>query len=198
MQILEKLKTIQTELKVPKGQHNSYGGYNYRSCEDILESLKPLLAVHNCALTLQDEIVKIGERYYIKATAALFDCENGEQYSNTAYAREENSKKGMDASQITGAASSYARKYALSGLLCVDDNKDADTNEYTRSQGNYLPKPEKKSPAPRCENCGLEVGNYSTIGEDGKKIEWTAEELAAKSKEAYGKVLCKKCRGEQP
>lgn len=124
------LSKIQTELKAPKGQMNKFGGYRYRSCEDILEALKPLLAKHKSSLTISDEIVLIGDRYYIKATATYTDADNN-QVAVTAYAREELTKKGMDASQITGAASSYARKYALNGLFAIDDTKDADaTNDH--------------------------------------------------------------------
>lgn len=142
--IYEKLLNIQTELKAPKGQFNSYGGYKYRSCEDILEAVKPLLKKYNCTLTIKDEIVLIGERYYIKATAFFTDAEDKEPLSNTAYAREENTKKGMDGSQITGTASSYARKYALNGLFLIDDTKDADTDEHAKQTG-AEPKEEKKA-----------------------------------------------------
>ena len=128
--IYRKLLNIQTELKAPKGQYNSFGKYKYRSCEDILESVKPICRSHNATLIVSDELQNIGERYYIKATATIIDIEDGSCLSNTAYAREEETKKGMDGSQITGTASSYARKYALNGLFCIDDTKDADTNEY--------------------------------------------------------------------
>ena len=127
MSLKEKLLNIQAELKAPKGQYNSYGGYNYRSCEDILESVKPLLKANNCVLTISDELVNIGERYYIKATATLSSVEEIGVISNSAYAREPAEKKGADLSQITGACSSYARKYALNGLFCIDAQKDADT-----------------------------------------------------------------------
>ena len=123
---MKKLTNIQSTLKAPKGNFNSFGKYKYRSCEDILEALKPLLAEHSCVVTLSDEIVQIWERYYIKATATLLDCESGETQSTTAFAREELEKKGMDSSQITGSASSYARKYALNGLFAIDDGVDAD------------------------------------------------------------------------
>ena len=123
--MLEKLRKIQMELKAPKGQFNSFGGYSYRSCEDILEAVKPLLDREELLLVLTDELVYIGERYYVKATAVLFDGD--ERIENVAYAREEATKKGMDGSQITGASSSYARKYALNGLFLIDDVKDSDT-----------------------------------------------------------------------
>lgn len=123
--MLKKLAKIQKELRAPKGQTNKFGGYKYRNCEDILQAVKPLLG--DLVLTISDEIVQVGERYYIKATASLTDGDN--THSVSAYAREEEVKKGMDASQITGSASSYARKYALNGLLAIDDTKDADSSK---------------------------------------------------------------------
>lgn len=129
------LQTIQHELKAPKGQENKFGGYRYRSCEDIMEAVKPLLDKNEATLTVADDIVLIGDRYYIKATATLWDSKGGEILAQTtAFAREPVAKKGMDESQITGAASSYARKYALNGLFCIDDTKDADTMD-NRDQG---------------------------------------------------------------
>ena len=122
-----KLMNIQQELKAPKGQYNDFGKYAYRSCEDILEAVKPLLKKEKVVLTISDELQYIGNRYYIKATATLIDTESDSTISNSAYAREEETKKGMDGSQITGASSSYARKYALNGLFGIDDNKDSDT-----------------------------------------------------------------------
>lgn len=144
MGINEKLANIQQELKAPKNQRNNFGGYNYRSCEDILESVKPLLKKHDCTLTISDELIHIGERYYIRADAKLTDVKTGEVYINSAYAREEESKKGMDAAQITGTASSYARKYALNGLFSIDDTKDPDTEEYAKRTGT-----EKKAAEPK-------------------------------------------------
>ena len=126
MEIYKKLMGIQTKLKAPKSQRNSFGNYNYRSCEDILEAVKPLLDEFKVALTIKDEIILIGERYYIKATATLIDIDTGDTTETSAYARESAEKRGMDASQVTGATSSYARKYALNGLFAIDDNKDAD------------------------------------------------------------------------
>ena len=126
----QRVGDIQHKLKAPKGQYNSFGKYNYRSCEDILEGVKPLLKKHNLALLINDEIVQIGERYYVKATAKITD--GREFVSATAYAREPDAKKGMDESQITGATSSYARKHALNALLCIDDTKDADTMDSSK------------------------------------------------------------------
>lgn len=124
--IHEKLSQIQSKLNAPKGQHNSFGKYNYRNCEDILQALKPILSEHKCHVSLSDEVVIVGNRFYIKATATITDSENN-SFSTTAFAREAESKKGMDESQVTGSTSSYARKYALNGLFAIDDNKDADT-----------------------------------------------------------------------
>ena len=137
----KKLWTIQQTLNAPKNQRNNFGGYNYGSAEDILEAVKPLL--QNITLTVSDEIVLIGNRYYVKATATLSDGED--VIAVTAYAREEESKKGMDASQLTGATSSYARKYALNGLFCIDDAKDPDTDAYAK-QTNQQPRQQKNPP----------------------------------------------------
>lgn len=128
MEIYNKLNKIQVELKAPKDRVNKFGGFSYRNCEDILNALKPLLDVEGCAVILNDDVVQIGDRFYIKATATLY-TEAGESISNTAYAREPLQKKGADESQITGASSSYARKYALAGLLAIDSAEDIDEKE---------------------------------------------------------------------
>lgn len=131
MNIYEKLMRIQTELKAPKNQFNSFGKYNYRSQEDILEALKPLLEKHKAAINISDEITLIGVRYYVKATATLIDIEKEDKVEVSAYAREDETKKGMDLSQLTGSTSSYARKYALNGLFAIDDTKDSNyTNKH--------------------------------------------------------------------
>lgn len=140
---MSKLLEIQHRLKAPKGQYNSFGKYKYRSCEDILEAVKPILYEVGCTLTLSDDIVLIGDRFYVKATALLLGADTNHQV--TAYAREDEDKKGMDGSQITGTASSYARKYALNGLFCIDDTKDADTDEFANQTAK---KPVAKTPAP--------------------------------------------------
>lgn len=142
--IYTKLSHIQNELKAPKNQFNKFGNYKYRSCEDILEALKPLCAKYKATLIIYDEIVMIGDRYYVKAMAKLYDQETTEYIEAYAFARESQSKKGMDDSQVTGATSSYARKYALNGLFNIDDTKDFDTNEVhqqsNQKQGNTQPK----------------------------------------------------------
>lgn len=167
---MKELLQIQSELKAPKGQFNAYGKYKYRSCEDILEAVKPILKKNNCTLLLSDSLIYVGERYYIKATATLVNAE-GKSVSTEAYAREEETKKGMDASQITGASSSYARKYALNGLLCIDDNKDSDT---TNTGDNTPAAPAKASK------------------EDNAEVEKAIAEInAAKSKEELVKAIAK-------
>jgi len=149
MTVYQKLANVQAELKAPKNQRNDFGKYNYRNCEDILEAAKPLCIENGLLLTVCDSLKLIGERYYIEATAKVVSIEDndrstlkfgsdlagrqGAEVCNTAYAREEENKKGMDASQITGAASSYARKYALNGLFCIDDTKDADSMDNTKT-----------------------------------------------------------------
>lgn len=133
---MKELITIQSELKVPKSQFNKFGGYKYRKAEDILEAAKPLLAKQKCTLTITDDVVLIGNRIYVKATATIKN-EKGECETTTGWAREEETKKGMDGSQITGASSSYARKYALNGLFAIDDNADSDTTN-TGQQDNIL------------------------------------------------------------
>ena len=130
MGINEKLMRIQTQIKAPKNLYNSFGKYNYRNAEGICEAVKPFLEKENVSLILVDDMVAIGNRYYLKATARLLDTENNESIEVSAFAREPEQKKGMDESQITGTASSYARKYALNGLFLLDDTKDADTDEY--------------------------------------------------------------------
>ena len=143
---MKKLNEIQQKLNVPKSQRNNFGNYNYRSCEDILEAVKPLLG--EAQLTIYDEVVNIGDRYYVKATATLRD-EKGVMVNTTAYAREPLAQKGMNEAQITGSASSYARKYALNGLFAIDDTKDSDTDEYKAQTSK-----------------GKEVKNNAPVGED--------------------------------
>ena len=154
-EFLKRVSEVQQKLKAPKGQYNSFGGYNYRSSEDILEAVKPICAEHSILLNLSDEIVNVGERYYIKATAKLYDLESDAVISSTALAREAQTKKGMDDSQITGTASSYARKYALNGLFNIDDTKDADTDEY-RKNSQKAETAKAESPI-MCPKCGKEV-----------------------------------------
>ena len=159
---LKRVSELQMELKAPKGQMNKFGGYRYRSCEDILEAVKPLLHKHGMVLTVSDDLMQFDSRYYICATATLRDTESSEFITNSAYAREAETKKGMDESQITGTASSYARKYALNGLFCIDDTKDADAT----NTGDKCDKPAENKPftpapdgdfQPVCADCGREI-----------------------------------------
>lgn len=147
MNIYEKLGVIQSKLKAPKGQYNSFGKYKYRSCEDILEAVKPLLAETKTVLCITDQMEVVGDRVYVRAETHLKDAEDSSsEIVTVAYAREEESKKGMDSSQVTGAASSYARKYALNGLFCIDDNKDSDSTNAGSSGKASAKKPESKEP----------------------------------------------------
>lgn len=155
MKVHEKLAEIQKQLNAPKSQYNSFGKYKYRSCEDILQAVKPLLG--GFCLKITDDIVEVGGRVYVKATACLFNEHSAIHVD--AFAREPDNKKGMDSSQITGAASSYARKYALNGLFAIDDNKDADTKD-NRSEGNPQPKKAAKK----------EVKDYPAL------VEWIMDE----------------------
>lgn len=131
MSIYEKLNKVQIELNAPKNLYNKFAGYAYRNCEGILTGLKPLLEKYGCTIILSDNVVQIGERFYVVATATFTDTETGETVSNTAYAREGNDQKGLTPAQITGSCSSYARKYALNGLLAIDDVQDDDSRDNT-------------------------------------------------------------------
>lgn len=152
---MEELRNIQAELKAPKGQYNSFGKYHYRSAEDILEAVKPLLAKYGVLMTISDEVVAIADRIYVMATVTV---ENSKGVVKTvkSYAREPQDKKGMDDSQITGTASSYARKYALNGMFLIDDTKDADTNEYAE-QTKANPKEKQAQQPPICKVCGKPI-----------------------------------------
>ena len=168
--ILLKLAAIQQELKAPKTQFNKFGGYSYRKCEDILEAAKPILAKYKCILTCSDELVQQGDRHYIKATVTLMSAEDGNMIQTTAYAREEEEKKGMDGSQVTGASSSYARKYALNGLFCIDDTADSDTTNQgddkapQKAAGGAAPsKPTKTSTAPSKAPEKKEIGKQDLL-----------------------------------
>lgn len=152
-----KLSAVQTELKAPKDQRNNFGGYNYRSCEDILEALKPIQAKYGATTLLSDEVEQKGDRFYVKATATFIDIDTGDTISVTALAREADVKKGMDESQITGSASSYARKYALNGLFDIDDTKDADTMD-NRNEPQTQPRATAKQ-VERIQTLGCNVDN---------------------------------------
>ena len=183
---MKELVTIQQKLKAPKGQFNKFGSYKYRSCEDILESVKPILTETKCSLTLSDEMVPVGNRIYVKATATLTN-EKGEKEIVTAFAREEETKKGMDGSQITGASSSYARKYALNGLFCIDDTKDPDTNEYTERTRDHSRK--RETPL-YCSDCRTQL--VDGVKRDGTP--WPVADIIAYSTGRFGRQLCPVCQ----
>ena len=173
--MIDKLTLIQNELNAPKSRHNSFGNYSYRSLEDILEAVKPLLKREGLVLTLTDTIENIGDNYYVKAVARLTD--GNQELQATAYAREALEKKGMDVSQITGSASSYARKYCLNGLFLIDDTKDADTDEYKMKEQHenkaFVPDENKK---------------WLSEGGDGKKSTTQEEFLKVETKVKEGKI----------
>lgn len=179
MTIYEKLGAIQQALQAPKSQFNEFGKYKYRSCEDVLAAVKPLLAENKCVLLLRDDLESKEGRVYIKATAQFFDAESTEMYIEaTAFAREEESKKGMDASQVTGAASSYARKYALNGLFCIDDNKDSDFTNHTPKESFPDETRSQTSDFPFCQDCGARID----------------ERVRKYSVDKFGVALCRDCQ----
>ncbi len=189
---LSRFSAAQNELKAPKNQYNNFGKYSYRSCEDILEAAKPVCAKRGLLLIVSDEIVQFGERYYVKATASIYDAQDGGDnfIKASAFAREPLDKKGMDDSQITGAASSYARKYALNGLFCIDDTKDTDTRN--NAENGKKPAPRAKSePEYKCAECGKPFEPYT----DGAQS-WTAKQVYEISLSKCGgkTALCKNCR----
>lgn len=202
--IYEKLFNIQQALTAPKDQFNSFGKYSYRSCEGILEALKPHLAKNKMTVILSDSIKTVADRVYVEATATVFDIETGESVSVTASAREEESKKGMDGSQVTGASSSYARKYALNGLFAIDDNKDSDVT----NKGLQDPKPQEpvvtnftadaekfiqmagSTRFAECADCGSKI--YDQPKKDGSVM--SVNDYVAACLKTYGRPLCKDCR----
>lgn len=154
--IYSRLQAVQMELKAPKDQYNNFGKYSYRSCEDILEAVKPLCEKQGLLLSLTDEIVKMGGRNYIKSIARVIEMETGKDFFTTAFAREDEFKKGMDGSQISGCASSYARKYALNGLFCIDDTKDADTRD-NRSEVQLATQKQQNELEVLCQKTGSDL-----------------------------------------
>lgn len=194
MNIYEKLSEIQNELKAPKSQHNAFGKYNYRNCEDILEAVKPLCKKNKAVLLLSDTIQNIADRYYVVAGAVLQDLESNESVTVTAYAREEETKKGMDGSQITGASSSYARKYALNGLFNIDDTKDSDaTNKDDEPKSQPKQKSQRDQIVELIDECNFnanEVVEYTTKHFNTKDINKLTKDqfsqLVAEIKKAAG------------
>lgn len=170
MNLYKKLQKVQEELKAPKTQKNKFGGYMYRSCEDIQEAVKPILAKYGAIITLSDDVkgTETNDRVYVVATATFIDIEDGASYSVKACAREEEVKKGMDKAQITGSASSYARKYALNGLLLIDDTKDADTrdNRTTESEPKQAERPQRTPRGERQKEAQEWLDKMDKVGED--------------------------------
>lgn len=162
--IYSKLLSIQNELKAPKNQYNKFGNYNYRSCEDILEAIKPLCLKYGAVVLIDDYVSQVGERFYVKAKASFIDIDTQEEVYACAYARESENKKGMDSAQVTGATSSYARKYALNGLFCIDDTKDVDTKEYQEK---------KRANNKQSQNSNEQIGieQATLLGEIDKRVE---------------------------
>lgn len=206
------LQAVQRELKAPKGQYNSFGKYKYRSCEDIVEAVKPLLNEHGLILTMSDDVVEFGNyahkkttdndvveisgsRIYIKATATVIDVVTGDKIEVTAMAREPEEKKGMDCSQITGTASSYARKYALNGLFAIDDTKDADTDQY-KQQTNGSQTSQNRPQAPvninkGSNNTDMRTKAVKALNEAIKQCGATGQEVSAIAGVKYGKTSTK-------
>lgn len=182
MNINQKLFDIQQKLKAPKDQFNAFGKYKYRSCESVLEALKPLLKENNVILILTDEVDFVGSHAYVAARATIIDVEDGSSVSTRAYAREEETKKGMDASQITGAASSYARKYALNGLFAIDDNKDSDATNTGEDK--------KDQDVVFCADCKQEIKNPKN--KDGEPMD--LKDYVAMCMKVYERPICDTCR----
>lgn len=194
MSIYEKLSAIQAELKAPKNQHNSFGNYNYRSCEDILENVKPICRKNRTTLILTDHLENIGDRYYVKAVAELIDLDEKDSVQVSAYAREEESKKGMDGSQVTGASSSYARKYALNGLFNIDDTKDSDFTNTGSSEPQKRASTPSKAEYPAKTNAPVSDsdGSFQPVCADcGKPISVKVHDFSAKK---FGTPLCMDCQ----
>ena len=201
MSIYEKLSAIQAELKAPKNQFNSFGNYNYRSCEDILEVAKPLCAKHKTVLILTDTLVNIGDRYYVKASAQLHDFEDASAVEAIAFAREEESKKGMDGSQVTGASSSYARKYALNGLFNIDDVKDSDFTNVAQKEPKRTQSAQQATqsapvngarPASKPAPTNAPDGDFQpTCADCGEEISVKVHDYSVGK---YKKPLCMKCQ----
>ena len=199
-----KLFSVQQSLKAPKDQTNTFGNYKYRSCEGVLEALKPLLAANQMTVVLSDEVKQIGGRIYVEATATVYDIETGESMSVTAFAREEETKKGMDSSQVTGASSSYARKYALNGLFAIDDQKDSDVTNTFEKVEKQAEKPSSKlsdevikyiqfdgaDHYAICANCDGKI--YDQPKKDGSI--YPVEDYVAACLRTYGKPVCTTCR----
>lgn len=194
------LMAVQSELKAPKGQKNTFGDYTYRSAEDILEAVKPLLKANGLYLNIADTVELIGDRYYIKATVKVVDIATGESESSTAYAREQLEKKKMDAAQVTGATSSYARKYALNALFGIDDTKDADTDEYARTGHSGAHQGQAKEQPPAREQTSTVNDTHAAMKEltaEMQRIHASKEEVAGICRKLFGKASSRELTAEQ-
>ena len=194
------LMAVQSELKAPKGQENTFGKYRYRSAEDILEAVKPLLKANGLYLRISDTVELIGDRYYVKATVTAVDIATGDAESATAYAREQAEKKGMDAAQVTGATSSYARKYALNALFGIDDTKDADTDEYTRTGHSGANQGQAKAHPPAQEQASTVNDTHAAMKEltaEMQRIHASKEEVAGICRKLFGKASSRELTAEQ-
>lgn len=190
------LMAVQSELKAPKGQKNTFGNYSYRSAEDILEAVKPLLKANGLYLNIADTVELIGDRYYIKATVKVVDIATGESESSTAYAREQAEKKGMDVAQVTGATSSYARKYALNALFGIDDTKDADTDEYARTGQSWAREEQAKAQPPEPTQTGIHEAMKELTAEM-QRIHASKKEVAVVCMKLFGKDSSRELTEEQ-
>ena len=199
LNIYQKLNRIQVELKAPKNQWNSYSKYNYRSLEDINEGLKPLLDKYELVVMLRDEIVVIGERYYLKAIVTLIDPETRDKIETEALAREEEKKTGMDGSQLTGATSSYARKYAMNAMFAIDDTKDADSRDNKDIGKKKQPDDKKKAARPNSYNNKASTAQ-PTSSERAECSGCSAsitDGVKTFSTQKYGKALCMDCQKKE-
>ena len=191
MNLTTKLMHIQTELKAPKNLYNSFGKYKYRNAEGIQEALKPLEKEYKVTTILKDEIVEVAGRIYVKAIATIMDCESEDFIGTTAFAREADAKKGMDEAQVTGATSSYARKYALNALFLLDDTKDVDTEEYQSQKKESKPAPaQATAPASADRNIRQELVNYcNELGIDPREVARTYKLNNSSTDEEFKTVI---------
>jgi len=198
MELKEKLLLIQNDLKAPKNQWNKFGEYYFRNCEDILEAVKPICVTHKATLVLSDDVVQIGDRFYVRANAILYDIGSDKEICVTAYAREEESKKKMDGSQVTGAASSYARKYALNGLFNIDDTKDADTTNIDEDETKEPKKtkgPEKSKGEEKTAKIVDRLGLIENLMKAGSKIEKVCKFFGKAQNELTDEMIVKFTEG---
>lgn len=192
MNVYEKLLAVQLDLKAPKNQYNAFGKYNYRSAEDILEAVKPVCKTHGAVIYLTDKVLSLDGRHYIESTVHFVDITSGEVIKVSASAREDESKKGMDGAQLSGATSSYARKYALNGLLDVDDCKDSDEQDAQAARNLDLQRGER--PVVFCDGCGCEI--TETKKRDGTM--WSVGDMVTYSRLKFdGRALCAACMKQE-